>query len=225
MFWDSVIGGLAVLTFWETYVAGFGYFLFVMGPIVLMSLATKEGSAAGCLSLFVPPVLQAAAIAVFVLTLAPIIFGFNEDAAWSFPWLIIGSEPVMFLKLVGTLVVATIVVALVPFFGQLQSLRTLVLGGIALVFVLHILRSVNPDFVSDKLDIIPGFWFTVGLLIIGALVTFVGFIVATFLASVMGGGNAEGTGSILIASVVAMFGFIPVFMYGAWIGNQLRHGF
>ena len=103
MFWDSVIGGLEVLTFWETYVAGLVYLLIFMVPMALMGLTMKEGMAAGCVSMLVIPVFQAAAVAVFVLTLAPIIFGFAEDAAWSFPWVVISMLPGMFIKLVGTL--------------------------------------------------------------------------------------------------------------------------
>jgi hypothetical protein len=113
--------------------------------------------------MLVMPALQVVAIAVFVLTLAPIIFGLGEDAAWSFPWKVITVAPGLFLKLVVILVVSAIVLAFVPLLGQLQSLQTLVLGGIALVFALGILTSGNPELVSGELDFTPGFWFTVGL--------------------------------------------------------------
>lgn len=227
MFWDSVVGGLKVLTFWETYVAGLEYLALFMVPMVLVGLAMEKGGeksgAIGCLGMLVMPVLQVAAIAVFVLTLAPIIFGLSEDAAWSFPWKVITLAPGMFFKLVGVLVVAAIALAFVPFLGQLQSLQTLVLGGIALVFVLGILKSVNPDLVSAKLDVMPGFWFTAGLLVIGAIMAWVGIMVAALLATAVEGAT-EGLGQLLMFPVAAIFGFIPVFMYGAWLGSQLRHG-
>lgn len=152
MFWDSVIGGLEVLTFWETYVAGLVYLLIFMVPMALMGLTMKEGMAAGCVSMLVIPVFQAAAVAVFVLTLAPIIFGFAEDAAWSFPWVVISMLPGMFIKLVGTLVLSAIGVSFVPLIGQMRSLHTLVLGGIALLFVLKIFGSLYPEVDLGKLD-------------------------------------------------------------------------
>jgi hypothetical protein len=33
---------------------------------------------------------------------------------------------------------------------------------------------------------------------------------------------AEGFGRLLVFPIAAIFGFIPVFMYGAWLGAQLR---
>jgi len=228
MFWDSVVGGLKVLTFWETYVAGLEYLLLFMGPMVLIGLAMEKsgekGAAVGCLGMLVMPMLQVAAIAVFVLTLAPIIFCLSEDAAWSFPWKVITVAPGLFLKLVGILVVSAIALAFVPFLGRLQSLRTLVLGGVALVFVLGILKEVNPELVSGKLDAIPGFWFAVGLLVIGAIMAWVGIMVAALLATAVEVAT-EGLGQLLMFPVAAIFGFIPVFMYGSWLGSQLRHGF
>ncbi|MDD9227573.1 hypothetical protein ACSZOL_05310 [Aeromonas hydrophila] len=223
MFWDSVIGGLEVLTFWETYVAGLVYLLIFMVPMALMGLTMKEGMAAGCVSMLVIPVFQAAAVAVFVLTLAPIIFGFAEDAAWSFPWVVISMLPGMFIKLVGTLVLSAIGVSFVPLIGQMRSLHTLVLGGIALLFVLKIFGSLYPEVDLGKLDLLPGFWFTSGLLIIGGLMAWVGTLAASILATV-GSRNSEGTSMLLMFPVAAIFGFIPLFIYGAWIGNQLRNG-
>lgn len=225
MFWDSVVGGLNLLTFWETYVAGLEYLVLFMGPMVLISLvAQRTINAVGCLGVLVMPVFQAVAIAVFVLTLAPIIFGLSEDAAWSFPWRLIGLAPGRFFLLVGVLVLAAGALTVIPFLGQLQSLHTLVLGGIALVFVLGILKSVNPDLVSGKLDVTPGFWFTVGLLVIGAIMAWVGIMVVALVAAAVEG-TMEGFGQLLVFPVAAIFGFIPVFMYGAWLGGQLRHGF
>jgi hypothetical protein len=229
MFWDSVVGGLKVLTFWETYAAGLEYLLLFMGPMVLIGQAMgksgEKSGAVGCLGMLVVPLLQVAAIAVFVLTLAPIIFGLGEDAAWLFPWKVIGAAPGVFVKLVGVLVISAIALAFVPFLGQLQSLHTLVLGGIALVFVLGVLRSVNPELASSEVDVIPGFWFTAGLLIIGALMAWLGIMVVALLTTAVGGGAVEDAGELLMVPVAAIFGFIPVFMYGSWLGSQLRHGF
>ena len=44
-----------------------------------MKVTMKEGGAARCLSMLAIPVLHAIAVAVVVLTLAPIIFGFAKD--------------------------------------------------------------------------------------------------------------------------------------------------
>jgi hypothetical protein len=228
MFWDSVIAGLKVLTYWETYVAGLEYLAIFFVPMIVMGMVMQKnesaGALAGCLSMLLMPVVQVAAMAVMVLTLAPIIFGFAEDAAWSFPWQLITMAPGAFFKLVGVLVVAAIILAFIPILGQLQSLQTLVLGGIALMFVLGILDSVNPGIVKGRVDFIPGFWFSVGLIVIGGIMSWVGMVVAALAVTALELAQ-EGIGQIVMFPIAAIFGFIPVFMYGAWLGAQVRGGF
>lgn len=228
MFWDSVLSGLEVLLFWETYVAGLEYLSIFLIPMIVVGLLVEKyetiGGAVGCLSMFLLPIIQVAAVAVFILTLAPIIFGFSEDAAWLFPWQILTLAPGAFFKLVGILVVAAIVLAFIPILGQLQSLQTLVLGGIALTFVLGILESINPGAISNRVDLIPGFWFSVGLVVIGGIMAMVGLMVAGFIA-VSFGRYGEAIGQMLVFPIAAIFGFIPVFMYGAWLGAQITGKF
>lgn len=227
MFWDSVASGLGVLLYWETYVAGLEYLAIFFIPMIIVGLIAESneavGGAMGCLSILLMPVIQVAAIAIFVLTLGPIIFGLSKDAAWSFPWELITNSPEAFFKLVGVLVVAAIVLAFIPILGQIQSLRTLVLGGIALTFILGLLDSQNAGVISSKVDLIPSFWLVVGLVVIGGLMGWVGFMAAAFVA-VGFERFGEGLGQMLVFPIAAIFGFIPVFIYGAWLGAQLKIG-
>ena len=228
MFWDSVVAGLKVLTYWETYVAGLEYLAIFFIPMIIVGMVMEKNESAagvaGCRSMLLMPVLQVAALAVMILTIAPIIFGFAEDAAWSFPWQLISMAPGAFFKLVGVLVVAAIVLAFIPILGKLQSLQTLVLGGIALMFVLGILDSINPGVVKGRVDFIPGFWFSVGLIVIGGIMSRVGMMVAAFIVTAIEMAG-EGLGQLIMFPIAAIFGFIPVFMYGAWLGAQVRGGF
>lgn len=228
MFWDSVVAGLKVLTYWETYVAGLEYLAIFFIPMIIVGMVMEKNESAagvaGCLSMILMPVLQVAALAVMILTIAPIIFGFAEDAAWSFPWQLITMAPGSFFKLVGVLVVAAIVLAFVPILGQLQSLQTLVLGGIALIFVLGILDSINPGTIKGRVDFIPGFWFSIGLIVIGGIMSWVGLMVAGLIVTAIEMAE-EGLGQLIMVPIAAIFGFIPVFMYGAWLGSQVRGGF
>ncbi|TVL97026.1 MAG: hypothetical protein CV087_22925 [Candidatus Brocadia sp. WS118] len=228
MFWDSVVAGLKVLTYWQVYVAGLEYFAIFFIPMIAVGLITQKsegvGGTIGCLSMFLLPVLQVAAMAVFILTLSPIIFGFAEDAAWSFPWKVIMLAPGVFFKLIGVLVVAAIVLAFIPILGELQSLQTLVLGGIALMFVLAIFDSINPGMVKEHVDFSPNFWFSIGLLAIGGLMSWIGRMVAALLSMAIETAQ-EGLGQLIMFPIAAIFGFIPVFIYGAWLGTQIRGGF
>ena len=228
MFWDSVLAGLKVLAYWETYVAGLEYLAIYFIPMIIIGMFMEKyqnaAGPAGCISMLIMPVIQVAAIAVMILTIAPIIFGFTEDAAWSLPWQLITMAPGLFFKLVGTLVVAAIVLAFIPILGRLQSLQTLVLGGIALTFVLGILESVNPGTVTGRVVFIPSFWFSVGLIVIGGIMSWVGMMVAALIVTGIEMAK-EGIGQLIMIPIGAIFGFIPVFMYGAWLGAQVKGGF
>ena len=196
--------------------------MFVVG--IIIERGESIGATVGCLSVFILPLFQVAAMTVFVLTLAPIIFGISEDAAWSFPLAIITLAPGVFFKLVGVLVVTAFVLAFVPILGRLNSFQTLILGGIALVFVIGLMGSINPDIVKGGIDYIPGFWFLVGLLIVGGIVSWIGMMVTAFLLTVIDM-DEQSVGALIMPLIGAIFGFIPVFMYGAWLGAQIRDGF
>ena len=224
---EPFLAGLGVLLYWETYVAGLEYLAIFMVPMIIVGLAMEKSKwrgGIGCLSMLLLPVLQVAALAVFIFTMSPIIFGLAGDAAWSFPWKVIMLAPWAFFRLVGVLAVAAIILAFIPFLGQLQSLQTLVLGGLALAFVLSVIESTNPGIVSRRVDLIPGFWFSVGLLVIGGLMSWVGLMVSALVAAALEEASG-GLGQLLMFPVAAIFGFVPVFMYGAWIGAQLKGGF
>ena len=77
---------------------------------------------------------------------------------------------------------------------------------------------------SKRVDLIPGFWFSVGLLVIGGLMSWIGLMVSALVAAAFEQAS-EGLGQLLMFPVAAIFGFVPVFIYGAWLGAQLKGGF
>lgn len=225
MFWDSVGSGLGVLTYWQTYAAGLIFLALTMGPMVLVGLATEKagraGGAVGCLSMLVLPFLQTFALVVFVLTLAPIILGLSSDAAWTFPWMLTAQAPWMMAKFIGKLLIAALVLAFIPLIGRFQSLHTLLLGSFALALVVGIIANVNPTVAAKTVHFWPGFWFVAGLLVLGAAMAWIGLMAAATLSTIVEA-RFEGLGQLLVFPVAAVFGFIPLFIYGAWLGAQLR---
>ena len=90
MFWNSILAGLKVLTYWETYVVGLEYLAIIIVPTILWNITTEKFKntgqmGMGCLGIFLMPLVQMAATSILVLTLAPIIFGEAESAAWNLP--------------------------------------------------------------------------------------------------------------------------------------------
>jgi len=92
------------------------------------------------------------------------------------------------------------------------------------VLDLLILDSVSPGIVRGRVDFVPGFWFLVGFLAIGGVMSWVGMMAVAFIATTLKI-DEKSIGQLFIFPIGAVFGFIPVFMYGAWLGAQMRGGF
>jgi len=222
MFWSSIIGGLKVLTFWEVYVAALIFTIISVGPMVIFGLIGKKNEAIGCLGgMLIGPVFQALATLIFVFTLSPILLGFAEDAAWSFPWKILFLSPWSMIKAALIILFAIIVLTYIPVLGQIQSLHTFVSGAISLILVLGIFHSAYPNIPVEKIHIMPGLLTTIGFLIIAGVVFWASTMIIALIATVMGERARNYMGLIAIP-LGSVFGFIPVFIYGAYIGQQIE---
>lgn len=225
MFWDSVITGLSVLLHWQTYVAAGLFLVISMLPMLLVgAIAMRSehaGMLAGFLSIFVNPFFQAFALVVFVLTLSPILLGLSNDAAWLFPWAVAVQAPWWLAKLIGILTIAGVVLRLLPILGQ--SFYTLLLGSFTLSPIVDVIESSREKVATTSIQFWPGFWFVAGLVIIGSAMAWIGTICAALLFSALEARSERlaGLGQLLSFPLTAVFGFIPLFIYAAWIGNQL----
>ncbi len=243
MFWDSVLAGLMVLAFWETYVAGLEYLAFYVIPTGIAVFAVQKsegiGGAASYLYTFLRPAFQLVGMAVMIFTLSPIILGFAEDAAWSFPWQLIAAEPGKFFLLIVVLSVIAFALVFIqifiPILGGLVGPLIFIplLGGTALIFllsdmsILGILDSANlslwtaPSIVKGRVDFVPSFWFSIGLIVISGIMFGIGAMASILFESLVGETNILYELEI-IPAMAAMFSFMPVFIYGAWLGAQVR---
>ena len=123
MFWSSIIGGLKVLTFWEVYLAAIIFTIISVGPMVIIGLIGEKNKAVGCLGgMLIAPVFQALATLIFVFTLFPIILGFAEDAAWSFPWKVL----------------LVIVIVLIIIFERIICLNIIIKAGLYIYIFIYL---------------------------------------------------------------------------------------
>ena len=101
----------------------------------------------------------------------------------------------------------------------------LVVGGMALIFVLGIVRTINPRLPLESVSFYPGFWACVGLLVLSAVMSWV-IMMATVLIVGLVEAKFRVEGAISEIITIVLFplgGFLSVFIYGAWLGAQLRH--
>ncbi|KPK02812.1 MAG: hypothetical protein AMK71_00965 [Nitrospira bacterium SG8_35_4] len=221
MFWDSVHSALKVMTHWETHFVVLEYLLLMLTPVILIFLILKKRHALSIQyfrKLFLP-IMEAIAIAVSVLTLFPIILGVGEHVAWNFPLRIMQLSPGGFLALIGSLIALAYLIDVIPQLRTLRSVKTLVLGGVCLIFVRIFLNLLNPVIDIEVMDLVPGFWFICGIIIISGVLAKLGYFVFVSFVNVLGSkfDLREEVAELLILPVIATLGFLPVFVYGAWL--------
>lgn len=222
MFWDAVGTGLMMFAQWQTYIAAGLFLSLALAPALLVGLVTSRAGVAslpiGCLSVLIMPFFQAFALLVFVLTLSPLMLGTGADASWSLPWRLLLHSPWFVAKILGVMLVVAVVLALIPLVGQLHTLHALASGAVALAVVVVMIEGPAP---SRKIAMWPGWWFGLGLLAIGTMLAFIGTIVAAIVVTAVDA-KAEGLGQLIAFPLVAPLGFIPLFIYAAWLGAQVR---
>ena len=221
MFWDSLNSALNVMTHWETHLVVSVYLFSLLIPSILIFAILKKKHALHIkyLRRLFLPILESIAIAVAVLTLFPIIFGLGDDAQWSFPIRAMKLSPGGVLGLVGILLVVAYIIDVIPKLRKLQSIKTLVLGGICLIFTRIFVSFINPVIETDLTSFIPGFWFICGIIATSAVLSKVGHFVFVSFTQVLGNkfNLREDVAELLILPIIATMGFLPVFIYGAWL--------
>lgn len=221
MFLDAVYSALNVMTHWETYLVVLLYLFFMLTPTVFLFLILQKRHALSARyfkKLFLP-VLEAVGVALSVLMLFPIILGVGDSASWGFPLKVMMLSPGGFLGLLGILIVLAYLIDVVPKLRKLQSFKMLVLGAGSLIFVQIALHIINPIFDIELRQFIPGFWFILGVIFISAVLSKLGHFVFIAFARALGNkfNLREEVAELLILPMIATLGFLPVFIYGAWL--------
>lgn len=221
MLLDSVYSALTVMTYWETHVAVLAYLSVFLVPVFVVCFITKkrQGTCIKYVRTLLLPVVEAIAIAFFILTLFPIILGLGEDAHWGFPVRMLRLSPGGFSGLLGILIFLSVALTFITRLAKLESFKTLVLGCVSLIFVQFFLSYINPVIETDIMDLIPGFWFLFGLTAISGVLSKIGHYMSVFFRNELGSrfNLKEGIAELLFSPVTAILGFIPVFVYGAWL--------
>jgi hypothetical protein len=218
---DAVQSAVNVLKHGDTISVIVLYLLLMLTPFMAVLLIMKKSHV---LSLryfrkLLLPFLEAIAAALAVLTLFPIIFGLGDAALWKFPLRAMLLSPGGFAGLLGILIILSYVIDVIPNLRKLQSIKTLILGGVCLMFTRFFLSSINPMIEVDLKSFVPGFWFICGILIISIMLSKLGHFVFASFASTLGSrfDMREEVAELLILPIIATLGFLPVFIYGAWL--------
>lgn len=223
---DVILSGFKPLTHADTYLAGVVYFLLVFPPSLLATrLAERHRQVVSLQFLrhYLPTILRAFAMAVFMLILTPLIVGLDEQAAWGFPWRILMQDPSVIARLIGSLLFADILLGLLRLPRQLHALHILVLGIITLSVAfdwVDVLGNKPPVLAGGHIKWLPNTTLLVMLTASTGLLSWLEIRLAVLLGKHLHGPSEEWV-QLLMFPVSAATGFTSVFIYGAWLGSQI----
>jgi hypothetical protein len=222
MFWKCTCVGLALLTHWQTYAAALLFLSFSMGSKHLSAALNvsfgKTSTSSRSLSHLVLELGQVAGITVFVSIMCPMMLGLSIHGAWSLPRSDMESCCEVARSFAVLLLIA-VVLSRLPILRS-PSVFTFVIGAISLVLTVERLYGGTIVPRISSMQLWPGMWFMIALLSIGTALTRLGTMLVVMPSMVMQG-RAKRISTLLAYPLAAAFGFIPLFIYCAWLGHQI----
>jgi hypothetical protein len=224
MFWGAVVNGLKVLLHWQTYLVAFIYIVISFLPVIAIMFAGNRSdnlmAKGGCLVMLIQPLFQALAVFITVCTLFPIMLG-GVEAAWSFPWILIVNNPGRILIILAVMLVISVVGAFIPILGRANSFVMFIMGGVVVAFLTLIIAKTNPELGIRNIQIVPGFLTIIGFVIVSGIVAWIGMLASAAVVTLLLRGR-EDISQFVMIPLGSVFGFVPVFIYAAWIGLQIK---
>jgi hypothetical protein len=229
VFWDSVLGGFGLLLSVRIWV---GLVLYIVANLFTLgiggALFSKDKTvAAGCLfTALVRPALGAVFISLFVVSLFPVMLGAKE--AVGFQMIRTMLWPICAAGLIAFIIV--MLLGFVPILGSLISesvtLPTFIQGVIVFrFFMAAVMASLPENEQPSNTNIYPGFWETIGYLLIAAvfarLAIFLSALIMAKSAQTGWEDKAENLGVIIGLVFGVVGGFLPLFMYVQHVHHAL----
>ncbi len=218
MFWKAVAGGLTVLGHYQAWIGAAAVAFATIGSQIFLVRVTARPSdgrqsSAGCLTTMLTGALvQGIAIAVYITFILPIVLGGNRTIPLGFL-----GEHVGGVVLAGVLgILAMVLASLIPVLGRAPTIGAFVQG----VVVCRVLAGSALEELSLRSGVAlryPGFFASLGFLIIATILGFLAFLILTVAqAAVARDSNESALSTFNLAVTPALgilFGVLPVFMY------------
>jgi len=232
MFWQSVLGGLAVLAHWQVWVALVVYtglrFAWLIGIGMLAgNCRSAARMAAGCLTHIIGgTVLQSLLLGALVLFLTPLMLG--GDQAMPLAFFRAFAWPIVLACLIA--LVVSLVLLFIPIVGTLVTDRpglnefiqgTIIFRLFSGAFIERLLQAAN----LQVPNLYPGFWATVGYFVLATvLVHLCFFIFAAFGTTISRSKYSQECGTTFFVgmAVMPLLGLLPLFMYGNHVALAIQ---
>jgi len=182
----------------------------------LMDRAYKGHFAGGFKGLLVIGLAEFLGVYFTILTLLPLMLGTGTDANWGLPWILPFHDTVLFSKIVGALLLMTIIVTQVPVLGEM------LIYGLSVAVISYFLGVIHTL-------LIPSFWLMCGFVLAGVAVKYavlgIGALVVAFMqGSVVVSRFSDVTNIIFLFFFAGLLNLLPAFIYAGWMSHQLIAG-
>lgn len=159
------------------------------------------------------------AITVLVLIVSPLILGFSLQAAWLLPFQLAALVPGGFFTQTLVLVLFVSIMMLLVQKYYLYPVLTFVVGANTLMFLLGVFEYIYPGMIKGRVEYVPGIGLLLGLTLVVGLIGWVGQYLAIKIKQRMSETHYRQLTAVTVASLL---GLVPVIIYAAWLGEQIR---
>lgn len=226
MFWKSIANGIGVLfTHWELWVGILLYvfiFLayFIIFGLVLSKNEDKSGAQmTGCLTqMLTGPLLQGLLVAFLVTLILPILLGGNDFMPISF----IGEYwwPITKAGLIsiGITVLLTFLPIIGRFISDTPGTAIFIQGAIVFHLLANSVLYETLETLNSNANIFPGFWVTIGFLILSIAIVYVFSIgILALLSSFISEYTMESFGFVIGNFIGVIPGILTLCIYSSYI--------
>ncbi|WP_320008035.1 hypothetical protein [Maridesulfovibrio sp.] len=223
-FMEASTSAAKVFLNWQTYGA-FAEFLAIslIPMLIFWAMYRTEGNFGEkqlAFSSMVMSLMKTLAIYVFMLTLSPVILGVSDSANWLAPWVLVNEIPIFAAQSFGILMLFSIFAFFIPMLAEMSTFRFLIMGTIALGASLALNDPANPQAAIFGQHLVPDVWFCVFIIALTFVLNLVGCMFSWKMTTMLKLDGSVG-GLMLMYAIAAIVGFIPVLIYGAWIGAHM----
>lgn len=234
MFWNSILGGIYGLSYSQFWMAAALYAIVMFAFLLITSIASESKYSSICVTshiLFLVggTILQGIMMSLLVAYLTPFLFLGSSES--SINWIFLNIESIIKIGVISIVIV--IVLGIVPIIGSIiassPGIQTFLHG----VIIFRLLSEVTVNQLLSEAgvqaDIYPGFWDSIGFLIIAGIFTRVafmlGFLSFSFIFSKLmpskSSKSVEPVIGFILTPIVMLSGLLPVLMYISYVRLSL----
>ena len=218
--------GLLSFSHWQIYVVMLVYILITSLPVMFAGfVAAKDKSTAsmttGCLSQLLIRAFQAGMMYFGILVIFPIVIGISDQAAWQWPKVYLQKHPIQLLKSVEIIWFVCIAVSVIPIIGKSKTFATFLPGVLSIAFIASNINLIDPSLLPKSISYIPNLWISIGYVILFGFAVWIEVIIAGLVVSFIKNPSIT-VGEVVHHAIGTIIGFIPILIYGAWMGTNFR---